>query len=996
MSEQPEHMQRASNDGYIDPSENADVNNNVPAIYAPNTGDKTADLDSIEKVDLDGSQNAKRDLDADVDAGMMEATTAILTLASKAGSTAVNSLLNALRKEHFDVSKFLSMASSVDACRSYLSSCRGDRLAGQGFQCVQVNDTDGDNAYVAYTKNIVDVLQKQVSLAQATDFMFRPDTSSNVTYSQPMNSPFFGSLYNKRRSMVLRSSDPNTFWVDTCTEGGASFVGFLQIYSDKTAMTLKSNAMVAYPVHVVFLNTTTSYRRWLIDNGHTIVAFLPVQYYSDPVDGDPTGEGMGVINDSGDYVDGVVGLSDSIRQTSDARARIDKLKTLHAAMSLILKPLQETALSGFTVSDCLENNWYCFPLITSYCCDIPESKDISGVKHGGSGPFPCVRCKVTPTDIVNLVTRDSRSMEDTLSARRTAADNKAAEHPTVSSLNLSEVPSFLEHLYGSSTMVMEDIYSMFTFESLHNLHLGVSKQMKQCLSEYFNSSIPCHAIHQTRKPPRPISSYRMNILRAVNSILATIEKDFGAPGLHIDFSKHERSTQLNGLYVREGLRGMLEGKNYRALDMVFPIIVGFLERCLGFASAPVLTDLHVRYSELMLKTQFDIVESGVSPAVVAQLKEDIHNFKQEMVAVYGPHSSHGLYTLKFHLLDHLADDIGKYGNVAVIDASAYEGYNTNIKSSFRQTSRRRETRMSETVDFLSYNVTLGESGHKTHRGGASSTQILSLRQKRVEQAGCYLVRDGLRITFSRLKSISNGRSAVSSEVSSQSSPQDQEYFAELFPGDSRNVFLKTLHEKLAVDLETYHDADVHLEFVKSGFVQGGFTPDLTDYVSSGNYIAATRLESVTPRQQRIFATSSFGPTKQKLFTYVLITGEVEGVHQIWVARLVALFHVKYGQTRQEYAFLQYMQCVDPVDAVDSTLKCICLRWATTDEVDHTTSALPEQGGTVCVGEWYDIVPVDTIVGAVHVVRSNFSISPFTSVLPWSHHRFYVNRFYRYR
>lgn len=47
-----------------------------------------------------------------------------------------------------------------------------------------------------------------------------------------------------------------------------------------------------------------------------------------------------------------------------------------------------------------------------------------------------------------------------------------------------------------------------------------------------------------------------------------------------------------------------------------------------------------------------------------------------------------------------------------------------------------------------------------------------------------------------------------------------------------------------------------------------------------------------------------------------------------------------------------------------------------------------------VGEWFGVVSFDTIVGTVHVLRSNFAIHPFTPELPWSHHRFYINRFYR--
>lgn len=37
-------------------------------------------------------------------------------------------------------------------------------------------------------------------------------------------------------------------------------------------------------------------------------------------------------------------------------------------------------------------------------------------------------------------------------------------------------------------------------------------------------------------------------------------------GLKVDFSKREEASVLNGLITNEGLKGMIEGENYRAVD----------------------------------------------------------------------------------------------------------------------------------------------------------------------------------------------------------------------------------------------------------------------------------------------------------------------------------------------------------------------------------------------------------------------------------------------
>lgn len=55
----------------------------------------------------------------------------------------------------------------------------------------------------------------------------------------------------------------------------ASFVRFVQIFSEQTVTSLKSSALVAFPVHLVLLSFGKEYKKRLIQSGHSVVAFLP-------------------------------------------------------------------------------------------------------------------------------------------------------------------------------------------------------------------------------------------------------------------------------------------------------------------------------------------------------------------------------------------------------------------------------------------------------------------------------------------------------------------------------------------------------------------------------------------------------------------------------------------------------------------------------------------------------------------------------------------------
>lgn len=69
----------------------------------------------------------------------------------------------------------------------------------------------------------------------------------------------------------MRSSDKNVFWSENGDGEANSIVGMLQKYTDKTVTTFKASAIVAHPVHVVFLNFTKHFRWYLIDHGNTPV-----------------------------------------------------------------------------------------------------------------------------------------------------------------------------------------------------------------------------------------------------------------------------------------------------------------------------------------------------------------------------------------------------------------------------------------------------------------------------------------------------------------------------------------------------------------------------------------------------------------------------------------------------------------------------------------------------------------------------------------------------
>lgn len=56
-----------------------------------------------------------------------------------------------------------------------------------------------------------------------------------------------------------------------------------------------------------------------------------------------------------------------------------------------------------------------------------------------------------------------------------------------------------------------------------------------------------------------------------------------------------------------------------------------------------------------------------------------------------------MFTLKFHLLDHLVTYLKQFGNMDLLNAAPFEHFDLSIKMAYKTTSKRSVTRMDETV-----------------------------------------------------------------------------------------------------------------------------------------------------------------------------------------------------------------------------------------------------------------------------------------------------------
>lgn len=109
-------------------------------------------------------------------------------------------------------------------------------------------------------------------------------------------------------------------------------------------MTLKANALEAYPVHVVLINSTNEFRPYLVVHKYTLAAMLPVSS-SDICSQEIYGNDKSYINLAPAL--NVVALCNGVPATIKMNGRQLKLQRLHDAMCRVLCSLNPEVWSGF-------------------------------------------------------------------------------------------------------------------------------------------------------------------------------------------------------------------------------------------------------------------------------------------------------------------------------------------------------------------------------------------------------------------------------------------------------------------------------------------------------------------------------------------------------------------------------------------------------------------------------------------------------------------------
>ena len=150
----------------------------------------------------------------------------------------------------------------------------------RGYSERQVYDSRGTSYGRLFMKSEVEVLQSQMMDANEKDIYVNPcekfTRNNEHGVSNVMQTWFGREVTKSTRNKLALGSNPSEFWHDRTTNDH-HLTGIIQIYSDKSATSLKSSAVNSYPVHITLLNFDDSFCTRKIVEGKTILGYLPVE-----------------------------------------------------------------------------------------------------------------------------------------------------------------------------------------------------------------------------------------------------------------------------------------------------------------------------------------------------------------------------------------------------------------------------------------------------------------------------------------------------------------------------------------------------------------------------------------------------------------------------------------------------------------------------------------------------------------------------------------------
>lgn len=127
-----------------------------------------------------------------------------------------------------------------------------------------------------------------------------------------------------------------------------------------------------------------------------------------------------------------------------------------------------------------------------------------------------------------------------------------------------------------------------------------------------------------------------------------------------------------------------------------------------------------------------------------KINADIIFLKKAMIYTFYGTSNNSLYTLQFNLVDHIVEDLKRFGTRTVLDASSVDQYNIHVNRSSREASKLQSSIMDEIVRIISSNPTTLLHNANVKLSLSNKEEII-IQKKGVTEKVVHIFLDGIHV-----------------------------------------------------------------------------------------------------------------------------------------------------------------------------------------------------------------------------------------------------------
>lgn len=149
---------------------------------------------------------------------------------------------------------------------------------------------------------------------------------------------------------------------------------------------------------------------------------------------------------------------------------------------------------------------------------------------------------------------------------------------------------------------------------------------------------------------------------------------------------------------------MLEGKDYKSIDMVFPFFAAFIDNTTSCRHQEPLTTVDTACSDLFCGPSFNDSGAKDEKNYCAEIENKFQFPKNSSMRLFEYLKNENLFKLRFYGPNHISEDGKRFGDISFLDATSFQHLNYMIKQLIRSSSGRHSTAMEETLKTIKFPI----------------------------------------------------------------------------------------------------------------------------------------------------------------------------------------------------------------------------------------------------------------------------------------------------